>query len=239
VAALLGYELHTLTRRGNAACDRHASVPSADGRATDNALAAEKSIAVLPFIDMSQKKDQEYFSDGLSEELIDHLVHSADLKVIARTSSFQFKGRNDDVRAVARALGVTHVLEGSVRQNGQQLRITAQLVRASDGVQLWSQTYDRNLTDIFKVQDDIADEVSRALHVALRGAPPGVNRHPMSGRTTSCWRAITSRHARPWAMPKGSTAVPPGDRRQPRLRAGVGTPGERLPDRGNPDATTR
>jgi serine/threonine-protein kinase len=178
VAALLGYELQRSRTAGTLPATG-ASVPAADGRATDNALAATgKSIAVLPFIDMSQNKDQEYFADGLSEELIDHLVHSADLKVIARTSSFQFKGRNDDVRAVARALGVTHVLEGSVRQNGQQLRITAQLVRASDGVQLWSQTYDRNLTDIFKVQDDIADEVSRALHVALRGAPPGVNRQP-------------------------------------------------------------
>lgn len=140
--------------------------------------AAEKSIAVLPFLDMSQKKDQEYFSDGLSEELIDHLVHSPELKVIARTSSFQFKGRNEDVRAVARTLGVTHVLEGSVRQSGQELRITAQLVRASDGVQLWSQTYDRNLTDIFKVQDEIADEVSRALHVALSGGPREGQREP-------------------------------------------------------------
>ncbi len=94
-------------------------------------------------------------------------MHSADLKVIARTSSFQFKGRNEDVRSIARKLGVTHVLEGSVRKDGQQLRITAQLIRASDGVHLWSQTYDRNLVDIFKVQDEIADKVSQALRVAL------------------------------------------------------------------------
>jgi TolB-like protein len=126
------------------------------------------SIAVLPFVNISGDKDQEYFSDGLSEELIDHLVHSADVKVIARTSSFQFKGRNEDVRSIARKLGVTHVLEGSVRKADQQLRITAQLVRASDGVHLWSQIYDRKLTDIFKVQSEIADEVSHALHVALR-----------------------------------------------------------------------
>jgi TolB-like protein len=133
----------------------------------------DKSIAVLPFVDMSEKQDQEYFSDGLSEELIDHLVHSPDLKVIARTSSFQFKATNDDVRAIARKLGVTHVLEGSVRKAGQQLRVTAQLIRASDGMHLWSQTYDRNLVDIFKVQDEIGEEVSQALHVALRnGRPP-------------------------------------------------------------------
>jgi TolB-like protein/Tfp pilus assembly protein PilF len=133
----------------------------------------DKSIAVLPFVDMSESQDQEYFSDGLSEELIDHLVHSPDLKVIARTSSFQFKATTDDVRAIARKLGVTHVLEGSVRKAGQQLRVTAQLIRASDGMHLWSQTYDRNLVDIFKVQDEIGEEVSQALHVALRnGRPP-------------------------------------------------------------------
>jgi TolB-like protein/Tfp pilus assembly protein PilF/predicted Ser/Thr protein kinase len=136
------------------------------------------SIAVLPFVNISGDKEQEYFSDGLSEELIDHLVHSADLKVIARASSFQFKGRNEDVRSIARKLGVTHVLEGSVRKGGEQLRITAQLVSASDGVQLWSQTYDRKLTDIFKVQGEIADEVSHALHVALRNGYRAVDREP-------------------------------------------------------------
>lgn len=132
------------------------------------------SIAVLPFVNMSGDAKQEYFSDGLSEELIDHLVRSADLRVIARTSSFQFKGRNEDVRSIARKLGVTHVLEGSVRKVAQRLRITAQLISASDGVQLWSQTYDRKLTDIFKVQTDIANEVSGALHVALHNGdrPP-------------------------------------------------------------------
>jgi TolB-like protein len=133
----------------------------------------DKSIAVLPFVDMSEKQDQEYFSDGLSEELIDHLVQSPDLKVIARTSSFQFKATNDDMRAIARKLGVTHVLEGSVRKSGQQLRVSAQLIRTSDGTYLWSQTYDRNLVDIFKVQDEISEQVSQALHVALRnGHPP-------------------------------------------------------------------
>jgi TolB-like protein len=174
VAGVLGFAL-TRSRTAGQVTMTGTSVPPHDG---PGAAAPEQSIAVLPFADMSQKKDQEYFSDGLSEELIDHLVHSAELKVIARTSSFQFKGRNEDVRAVARTLGVTHVLEGSVRQSGQQLRITAQLVRASDGVQLWSQTYDRNLTDIFQVQDEIADEVSRALHVALSGGSHAGHREP-------------------------------------------------------------
>ena len=136
------------------------------------------SIAVLPFVNISGDKEQEYFSDGLSEELIDHLVHSADLKVIARASSFQFKGRNEDVRSIARKLGVTHVLEGSVRKGGEQLRITAQLISASDGAHLWSQTYDRNLVDVFKVQDEIAEKVAQALRVALRNGHRAVNREP-------------------------------------------------------------
>ena len=135
----------------------------------------EKSIAILPFVDMSEKKDQEYFSDGLSEELIDHLAQNPDLKVIARTSSFQFKGKNEDMRSIANKLGVANLLEGSVRKTGQQLRITAKLIRASDGVHLWSQTYDRKLRDIFKIQDEIATTVAKALNVALlSGARPNV-----------------------------------------------------------------
>jgi eukaryotic-like serine/threonine-protein kinase len=138
----------------------------------------EKSIAVLPFADMSEQKDQEYFSDGLSEELIDHLVHSTDLKVIARTSSFQFKGKNEDVRSIARKLGVAHLLEGSVRKAGQVLRITVELIRASDGTHLWSQTYDRNLADIFKVQDEIAETVAQSLHAAVANGGQTRNQEP-------------------------------------------------------------
>ena len=134
-----------------------------------------QSIAVLPFVNITADKEQEYFSDGLSEELIDHLVHSADLNVIARTSSFQFKGRNEDVRSIARKLGVMYVLEGSVRKGGEQLRITAQLIRALDGVHLWSQSYDRNLVDIFAVQDEIAEKVSQALRVALPAGHRAMN----------------------------------------------------------------
>ncbi len=131
----------------------------------------EKSIAVLPFVDMSEKHDQEYFSDGLSEELIDHLSHNPNLKVIARTSSFAFKGRNEDMRTIATKLGVANLLEGSVRKAGTELRITAQLIRATDGVHLWSQTYDRQLNDIFKVQNEISTTVARELNVALGESP--------------------------------------------------------------------
>jgi serine/threonine protein kinase/Tfp pilus assembly protein PilF len=132
----------------------------------------DQSIAVLPFLDLSQEKDQEYFSDGLSEELIDRLSRGRDLRVIARSSSFQFKGRNEDARSIAGKLGVAYILEGSVRKSGSAIRIAAQLIRASDGSDLWSQTYDRNLDDLFKVQDDIAGTVARELKVALEGSRP-------------------------------------------------------------------
>jgi serine/threonine protein kinase len=168
---------YALVRPPHTAPDATRSAPSPTA-VMDTQPQPDKSIAVLPFLDMSENKDQEYFSDGLSEELIDHLVHSANLKVIARTSSFEFKGRNEDVRSIARKLGVTHVLEGSVRKAGQQLRITAQLVRASDGAHLWSQTYDRNLVDIFKVQDEIGAKVSQALDVALRKGHQAGNQEP-------------------------------------------------------------
>jgi serine/threonine-protein kinase len=131
------------------------------------ATISDKSIAVLPFVDMSEKKDQEHFSDGLSEELIDLLARVPELHVPARTSSFYFKGKPDDIPSIAKKLLVAHVLEGSVRKSGNQLRITAQLIRADTGFLLWSQTYDRKLDDIFKVQDDIAAEVVKALKVTL------------------------------------------------------------------------
>ncbi len=129
--------------------------------------ADEHSIAVLPFIDLSQAKDQEYFSDGLSEELLNLLAQLPQLRVIARTSSFSFKGKQADVATIAKALNVASVLEGSVRKSGNTLRITAQLIRAADSSHLWSQTYDRELTDVFKVQDEIAGAVVAALKVKL------------------------------------------------------------------------
>jgi TolB-like protein/Tfp pilus assembly protein PilF len=136
-----------------------------------------KSIAVLPFVDMSQDKDQEYFSDGLSEELLNLLAQLPQLRVIARTSSFSFKGREVDVATIARTLNVAHVLEGSVRKSGNTLRITAQLIRASDSTHLWSQTYDRELTDVFKVQDEIATAVVAALKVQLLSGQAMSNTH--------------------------------------------------------------
>jgi TolB-like protein/Tfp pilus assembly protein PilF len=129
--------------------------------------APQKSVAVLPFTDMSEKHDQEYFSDGLSEELIDVLTKIPNLRVPARTSSFSFKGKSATIGEIARALGVTHVLEGSVRKAGDHMRITAQLVRADNGFHLWSQTYDREVRDVFAVQDDIAHAVAQQLKTAL------------------------------------------------------------------------
>jgi len=125
------------------------------------------SIVVLPFVDMSEKKDQEYFSDGLSEELIELLGKTQGLRVIARTSSFYFKGRAEKLEAIAAELRVANVLEGSVRKSGDRLRVTAQLIRADTNDHLWSETYDRQLDDVFKVQDDIASAVVTALRVHL------------------------------------------------------------------------
>jgi TolB-like protein len=130
----------------------------------------EKSVAVLPFIDMSENKDQEYFSDGLSEELIDLLAQVQDLRVPARTSSFAFKGKADDVSSIAQKLRVSHVLEGSVRKAGNTLRVTVQLIRADNGYHLWSRTYDRDIKDIFKVQDEIAATVVEVLKAKLAPA---------------------------------------------------------------------
>ncbi|HWS61512.1 MAG TPA: TIR domain-containing protein [Steroidobacteraceae bacterium] len=137
----------------------------------------EKSIAVLPFVDMSEKKDQEYFSDGLAEELLDLLSQVPDLRVPARTSSFYFKGKSDDIANIAQKLRVAHVLEGSVRKAGNTIRVTAQLIRADNGYHLWSKTYDRGIKDIFKVQDEIAAAVVDALKAQLLPAQQISSRH--------------------------------------------------------------
>ena len=127
------------------------------------------SIAVLPFVDMSPGKDQEYFADGLAEELLNSLAKTQGLRVVARTSSFQYKGKNARLSDIGRELNVATVLEGSVRKQGNRVRITAQLINASDGFHLWSQTYDRELNDIFTVQEDIARSVAASLKVTLLG----------------------------------------------------------------------
>jgi len=121
------------------------------------------SVAVLPFLDLSPQKDQEYFSDGLTEEIIDALSRVPNLRVVARTSAFAFKGKAVDIRQIGDKLNVTTVLEGSVRKSGDELRITAQLNRVSDGYHLWSRTYDRRLRDIFVVQRELSQEIARQL----------------------------------------------------------------------------
>jgi len=139
--------------------------------------APEKNIAVLPFIDLSQAKDQEYFCDGISEELLDKLAKVEGLHVVSRTSSFFFKGKNADLAEVARRLNVQSVLEGSVRRDGNRVRITAQLVNVQDGRQLWSETYEREVQDIFAVQDNITKAIVDALKVKLATSLPSQKQH--------------------------------------------------------------
>jgi TolB-like protein len=130
-------------------------------------MAIDKSIAVLPFTDMSEKHDQEYFSDGLSEDLIDLLTKVSELHVPARASSFYFKGQHVTIAEIAKALGVAYVLEGTVRKAGDTIRVRTELIRADNGFNVWSETYDRDVKDIFKVQDDIAGRVLIALRAVL------------------------------------------------------------------------
>jgi TolB-like protein/DNA-binding winged helix-turn-helix (wHTH) protein len=132
-------------------------------------LAPERSIAVLPFVDLSEKRDQEILADGLSEDVLDLLSRVPGLRVVARTSAFSFKGKSDDVPTIARRLSVANVLEGSIRKSGNSLRINVQLVRADSGIHLWSQSYSRKFDDILKIQDEIAASVVQALNVTLLG----------------------------------------------------------------------
>ncbi|MDH4056218.1 MAG: hypothetical protein OEV58_12675 [Gammaproteobacteria bacterium] len=156
--------------------ERQANVGESDAATPDGVVAAEeaesgntvdRSIAVLPFVNMSSDAEQEWFSDGLTEEILNALARTPDLLVAARTSSFKFKGSKEDVPAIAAALGVAHVLEGSVRRAKDQLRVTAQLIRASDGFHLWSQTYDRNPEEVIAIQEEIAAEIATALKTAM------------------------------------------------------------------------
>ncbi len=134
----------------------------------------EKSIAVLPFIDMSADKDQEYMSDGIAEELLNLLAKIPELRVISRSSAFSYKGKDIKLSDVARELNVAHILEGSVRKAGNQVRITAQLIEARSDTHLWSETYDRTLDDIFAIQDEIAAKVVEQLKITLLGEAPKV-----------------------------------------------------------------
>jgi serine/threonine-protein kinase len=155
-------------RRFQTAAEIAAAIQALVSKA-ESKLVQQPSIAVLPFANMSLDKEQEFFSDGLAEEIINALAHLPGLKVIARTSAFAFKDKNQDVRRIAEALSVGHIMEGSVRRAGNRIRVTAQLINAADGSHLWSERYDRELTDVFAVQDEIAAAIAKALQVKLGG----------------------------------------------------------------------
>jgi TolB-like protein/class 3 adenylate cyclase len=129
------------------------------------------SVAVLPFADMSPNGDQEYFADGMSEEIINALARLPDLRVVARTSAFAFKGKDADIRTIGEQLGVRNVVEGSVRRSGDRLRVTAQLISVADGYHLWSDTYEREVADVFAIQEEVATKVAEALSVRIAGRP--------------------------------------------------------------------
>lgn len=151
---------------------KHVTEPVSESRVeaeVPGAAIPQRSIAVLPFVDMSQARDQQYLADGLAEELLNLLAQIPELRVAARTSAFAFKNKPEDITSIAKELRVAHVLEGSVRKAGDRVRITAQLIRADSGYHLWSQTYDGTLDDIFKLQDQIAGAVVQALKVKLLG----------------------------------------------------------------------
>jgi len=137
--------------------------PPNEVASVDSGSAIKRSIAVLPFINMSSDQEQEWFADGLTEEILNALARMPDLLVAARTSSFNFKGSTTPIQEIATTLGVAHVLEGSVRRGGDRLRVTAQLIRANDGFHLWSETYDRNPNDVIAIQEDVAIAIANAL----------------------------------------------------------------------------
>jgi serine/threonine-protein kinase len=155
----------------------------------------QPSIAVLPFANMSGDKENEYFSDGLAEEIINALAHVPGLKVTARTSAFAFRGKEQDIRRIADALNVRTVLEGSVRRAGNRIRVTAQLINAADGYHLWSQRYDREMEDVFAVQDDIAAAIAGALQGKLVAAPDRYRPNPAAYEAYLKGRHYLSSHS--------------------------------------------
>ena len=138
-----------------------------EGVAPTEAAAVDKSVAVLPFADLSQNQDQEWFADGLAEEILNALARTPDLLISARTSTFAYKGTDKDIPTIAKELGVAHVLEGSVRRAGERIRVTAQLIRAVDGFHLWSQNYDRDSADVIEIQEDLAIQIASALETTM------------------------------------------------------------------------
>ena len=141
--------------------------PSVETASVDSGSAIKRSIAVLPFINMSSDQEQEWFADGLTEEILNALARAPDLLVASRTSSFGFKGSTTPIQEIAKTLGVAHVLEGSVRRGNDRLRVTAQLIRAMDGFHLWSETYDRSSDDVIAIQEDVAIAIANALETAM------------------------------------------------------------------------
>jgi TolB-like protein/predicted Ser/Thr protein kinase len=175
----------------------HAALEQAIAVATGDA----PSVAVLPFVNISADKDNEYFSDGLTEEILNALTRFPDLKVTARTSAFSFRGKDLDIRKIGEALGVRTVLEGSVRRSGNRLRVTAQLINIADGYHLWSERYDRELNDVFAMQDEIAAAIAGALQGKLTGKPaPGRPHEP----NLAAWEAyLKGRHHFSRRSPEG------------------------------------
>jgi TolB-like protein len=160
--------------------------------ATGNPL---PSIAVLPFVNLSSDKEQEYFSDGMAEEILNAMAQVDGVRVIGRTSSFSFKGRNDDLRTIGQKLGASNLLEGSVRKAGSRIRITAQLVETRGGSHLWSQSFDRDLTDVFAVQEEIAGAVVAALKVKLLPGETPTTKERRTANPDAYSRYLVGRHA--------------------------------------------
>ncbi len=169
VIALLSYQQFAPTFETVAVTQKSGVVAAREAAST---AAGAISIAVLPFVNLSDDRQQEFFSDGMTEEITGALAKISDLRVVARTSAFEFKGQNRDIQAIGQALRATHLIEGSVRKAGTRVRITAQLIKTDDGTHIWSENYDRELTDVFAIQEDIAQAIAGALRVPL-GLQPG------------------------------------------------------------------
>lgn len=187
LAAALGYfvwerQQPVETATTNADAIAESSAAGTAPQSADKEDEPRRSIAVIPFVNMSSDKEQEWFADGLTEEILNSLARAPDLLVAARTSSFTFKGSNADIPTIAAALGVNHILEGSVRRAGDRLRVTAQLVRAIDGFHLWSETYDRDVDDMIDIQENVAIEIANAMNTAM---DPEALEKMMSSGTTS------------------------------------------------------
>jgi TolB-like protein/Tfp pilus assembly protein PilF len=207
VIALVSYQQLAPAPGARIAESQQASVAAA--RAVASTQTGAISIAVLPFVNLSSDKEQEFFSDGMTEEITSALAQLPDLRVVARTSAFQFKNQSQDLRMVGQSLGATHLIEGSIRRAGDRIRITAQLIRADDGSHLWADNYDRELKDVFAIQEDIAQAIAGALRVPLglkkgeslvRNATSDVNSHEQYLRAKALVRSRGgSRGAKPLA----------------------------------------